>query len=1120
MDAIFQLLACLLALLPGSLTGRIEPAARREVRSWTKANATRRSLRYGRFRHFLIWGTDRPVAFALFMGAIAAGTAYMIACADWILAWRIPAPKLAADFDLAAFTGVPWSVQATLVALVYPLVLSFIALSLQRKAHSTVSLRVYLLDSAVVPAGASSIGLLIALGVEYFVTPYKTDELLASLMAPLLAASGIWLLFNVLLTGFFLSRTLRFIQEEDQKHAFSRVAVDIALHAELVSAVKKHVYLNAPQSAWGLPAFGEEGTRPQVLTFQLRDGRTQVKRTVRGGVVLHDVHLQLLHLVVKSWSRRAARGIQAAPQKKTPTLIFRAQIGAGALGEVVLCTVDQGPSLNRLERFLVRSSFVYGPAASLSLSTRKMLDELVGGVEAATEQHRFGVAHEELKGVFRLHKTLLLAGASHVESIGRNAATIGRSPSSWGNSSFNQEWLEPYREAAKIAVDCLEDDERLFRTLSNTTAGLASQVGSRPEQLLIDAQLVSTNLAYQLSAWWTRKADASLAPGATSFCGVLSAKEHKIYERAIVGFIGGWGQFRVRLDSAESDHDAEAWYCHTGRAIAYAAHIDNTVGLLLQAVFRGDETASVWLLDCFLKWWGNRTSELKCPRHLGDFRLRDASLNLAQMDWTSAQQSMWDGAESITLDFAVAALNLATRRYWESVRLYVILVLIQKAGVGPPAECRELRLASALIQGSPLHGGGSVEAWRLDNLDDALRAALGTLYGINTPLARIDAIAERLEQRGGDLVVPGWIYRWSGSANHLESMKRPLEILLVALAGERRNGVRKSKQLIEHWWRDLDKLQEVNRYCGGLREHLGSQDFDGAEAAVQALQVHLNKSFPIRSGRSTVAEALSSLQRVAKHERLTSLKALEVDPEKIHEMARSVGSSAFDAAKYSPPVCEVVHASSPSTSLRQYEFDDHREHYLRGCDSNHGEGLGAFRGAEVRQISLTLGFEALVQELGLQPVSAPTLDASEDMSSEDKRAFIAAVASQCSALGASGETPVVVAGNSPFGQLLSAYEWGPEEWQCQPPSGVAIVPAHVDDGPHALSRVNGVAAYGMETPDEGCFVVPVRLLRSLAVSGLGPDSALSIEWRELNEEELRFTLTWRASFIEGQQRAM
>jgi hypothetical protein len=138
----------------------------------------------------------------------------------------VAAPVLKQDFDVAAYAGVPWSVQATLVALVYPIVLSFIALMLQRKAHSTVALRVYVLDSAVVPAGASSIGLLVALGVQYFAAPYSTHPLLTKYMAPLLAMNGAWLLINVMLTGFFLSRSIHFIQDEEQRHAFTRVAVE------------------------------------------------------------------------------------------------------------------------------------------------------------------------------------------------------------------------------------------------------------------------------------------------------------------------------------------------------------------------------------------------------------------------------------------------------------------------------------------------------------------------------------------------------------------------------------------------------------------------------------------------------------------------------------------------------------------------------------------------------------------------------------------------------------------------------------------------------------------------------------------------------------------------------
>lgn len=196
----------LLQWLPGWVTGQVEPRARRQVSSWTQNNATLRTFKYGRFRRFLLWSTDHPLAFALFMGSMAVSVAYAIAGQQWGFMPHLTGPDLDPKFDPAAYTGVPWSVQATLVALVYPIVLSFMALMLQRKAHSTVALRAYVLDSCVVPAGASSICLLLVMGAQYFAAPYSTQGFLTEYMALLLLMNGTWFTCNLFLTGFFLTR--------------------------------------------------------------------------------------------------------------------------------------------------------------------------------------------------------------------------------------------------------------------------------------------------------------------------------------------------------------------------------------------------------------------------------------------------------------------------------------------------------------------------------------------------------------------------------------------------------------------------------------------------------------------------------------------------------------------------------------------------------------------------------------------------------------------------------------------------------------------------------------------------------------------------------------------------
>jgi hypothetical protein len=607
------MIAWMLSCLPGWLTGRAGPRARREVSGWTKNNATLRTLRYGRFRRLLLWSADHPVAFALLMGVGAAGIAYAIARHNWGSVPLLRGTDLGEKFDPATYAGVPWTVQATLVALVYPIVLAFIALMLQRRAHSTIALRVYVLDSAVVPAGASSIGLLLAMGAQYFATPYSTPRFLAENMAPLLVMNGTWFAANLFLTGFFLSRTIRFIQEQEQRHAFTRVAVDVVLRSELKAAVKQHICVNAPFTDWGYPADPTDSDRqPRVQMFGLGGGEPVTQRGLKGSLVLHDVHLHLLKWVVRSWFKRARLQKQAG-NLSTSVICFPPRVGQVATGQIVLCSVENGPSLTAFEQAIVRAAFWYRPfrKGALSLSTKRLLEEVAGEVETAAEQRRFSAAEEGLRDLVRLHKTLLLASAANSEGATENAATIGTSPYAWGESSLDIEWLKPYREIARIAVGHLDEDSRLFRYLAIVPASVAAELPPKPEKLVIDVMLVGMNLAYELGGWWTRKADASLAPGATSFTGTLPAPFTKAYQQALIAFVGSWGHLQIRVPKSRTVPPTEAWTVLTARALIYAKHIENSAEMFLRAVSRGDEVASSWLLDSLMKWWGNRQHELR-----------------------------------------------------------------------------------------------------------------------------------------------------------------------------------------------------------------------------------------------------------------------------------------------------------------------------------------------------------------------------------------------------------------------------------------------------------------------------------------------------------------------------
>lgn len=1103
-----------LALIPSWVTGRIGPRARREVRSWIRGNAVLRTHRYGLFRRFLMWGSDNPMPFAVLVGLLAVGSAYLLAFQTWTT-WSLPAPALKKDFDIAAYAGVPWSVQATLVALVYPIVLSFIALMLQRKAHSTVSLRVYLLDSAVVPAGASSVGLLLAMGAQYFATPYSSPRFLAQFMAPLLVMNSAWLLLNLLLTGFFLSRTVRFIQEEEQQNAVTRMAVDVALHAELVAAVKQHIFVNAPQSDWGFPGRRfDDGPEPQVSTLSVRQGRPAVKRDIKGRSVLHDVHLRLLHLVVALWKRRAAK-FNAGRNGKTPTLTFPPMMGGEASGEIVLCSIEDGPALRWYERGLVRLAFVYKPfrSGALSLTTRKMLEEIGREVESAAEQQRFGAAVERLHAMMRLHGELLRACAVDAEGLEGNAATIGISPYAWGARSFDNEWLNPYLDMGRIALNQLEEDPRLFRTLASIPASIGSELPPRPEQLLINAQLAGMNLANQLAGWWMRKADASLAPGATSFSGTLPAPLSKVYEKAVVEFIGSWNNLSIRVPKELSGGDSATWQTLTGRALVYASHIENSVELFLEAVSRGDETGAVWLLENFLKWWGGRQHELDCADIQGDFRVRHATLTLAQKDWEVAKTFLWDGTEPVTIEFASKALSFGILRHWESMRLYVVLLLIKQAGETPAADSRELRLAATLISARPQKDGGSVDARPLDNIDDVLTRLLGTLFGVETAKRWLNGFADRLSWKSTEPEVSGWIYSWSGSPPNMSSLKRALAVLLLAVASENRTGINRSKRLVERWWKDLDNLEKVERYLAELRKEVLSGAFTSRQTPVMILQSLRGKAPRRRAGCRATAEALKKLQAVAAHERGTTLRALPVDVEKVRGLGLKIAAHAFNAtAGLPPPVERIDFSRNAATLAMSTSITCERKWYLEGFDAGSDDDLAERIGDLVQQTLLQLSFGKLVADFGLKPVNGSELRELHDATSDQMRAYLSAVATQCSSLEALGVTPVILVGRTAARTLLNPWKWGTQDWRCLPPEGV-IVSTGEPRHPRTFSVINGIPVFRFDTPEGDCYVLNRDILKSLAVEGTSASNAITIDWEAVSEEQLKLTLKWRAGFL-------
>ncbi|MYN40323.1 hypothetical protein GTP55_13150 [Duganella sp. FT109W] len=1021
----------------------------------------------------------------------------------------LPVPALRPDFDISAFASVPWSVQATIVALVYPIVVSFIAILLQRKAHSTVALRAYLLDSGVVPSGASSIALLIAMGIQYLASPYATSAVLAQCFVPLIIANGAWLTINVLLTAFFLGRTMHFIQEEEQRRAYTRIAVDLVLRSELVLAVKQHLFVNAAQDEWRLSEYtGGRSPAPEVHMHGLLDGQSQVCRRNKTDVVLLDVHLHLLRVVAVSWSRRAANGAWA-DERRPSVLSFPPRIGYPASGNAALCKVDNGPSLTWFERWLVGAAFIYGPARrdTMSLSTTRMLAEIGSEVEVAVEQQRFGAAEESLKELMKLHTTLLLASVTPPEATVDNAAAINASPYGWGANSFSNAWLEPYIEIGRIAIACLEEDARLYRTLVTIPAKIALRIPPRPATLITEAQLVCLRLASQLGAWWLRKAADSAIQGGPPFGGTLVAPLNKIHEGAVVSLIGSWGHVYIPIDQPTGASDAEKWKVLAARADVYAKHIENSAYIFMQAVARGDIVGATWLLDGFLKWWGNRRAELPHDRLERDFRTRHVTITLSGKSWEAAKQSLWDGEAEVTSEFAGQALSLAIRRYWESTRLYLVLLLIRNASDHPSPDNLPLLCAGKLIRAERQQAGGEIQALSMDSIDAVLTAALALLHGVDSPVHRLDQFAERLSRDRNEITVSGWTYISFGNGADFESMQAPLAILLSALTADR-NPLINSKRLIQNWWLSIERLQAVERYCATLHALVATDAFPADSAAAIA---HLRRSpaaeLDLPGTLAAVADAARTLERLAIKERGLTVRALSIDRTKVAGLLSAVTIEVFERVPVPSAIRQIRFDRTLATGGAGTSYRVRRERYLEMIASDYLDSAEAI-GERVSTALLAQAFRDLVHTQALTAVNNPGWRDNYDPSTEDKQQLAEQVAGVCAELRARSTQPIILVGRSPLSDVLRHEHWGAGFWQCPVPPGVAIQPGVGD----VLAHINGTPVCQFDTPDGDCYVLPATCLEVLRVQGDTADDALSVSWTPDGDHDLIFSFRWKAAF--------
>jgi hypothetical protein len=997
--------------------------------------------------------------------------------------------------DLPTYFGTAWSVQATVVAVVYPLVISFVTFLLQRRATAKVALTAYLLETGVKPSGASSFALLLLMTLQYLALPWMSIRQVQVLMV----ADVTWLAMNLFLTGWFLARTAQYLQDERRVGTLQWLTQCVTLPREVRAYAMGLLLQNAQERGWvpGGDSSGESD-KPKVHLFPMGEGRAVLQRKFSKPKELRDVHFKPLGWAIGRWTHA-----QKAAHGKHPLLELPCTPG-DAREKHILCRVRDADRPSRFANAAIVVSYCFAEptARAMPFTSVEVMDELGREAAAQVELRREPSFRQALDDLVDVHVGLLRAARFRGSDGELDNMGLLPDPYGWGSRRMVQAWMEPYRAIAEAAVAALQDDGRFFQRTAALSGRLMYRAGEQPADVLVELMLSSTLSMYHLGLWWSHRAATELAPEA-HVPRLLSPPLRNVYRDAVQGWVGSWESIDVRINKDEVLHDAALWSAHANRVKFYAAHIDETAHLLLAAVARGDAEAARRLEDSLVKWWDGRQYDFGADRGAHQPGWSLLTLSSADLTWDEARTRIPDLPEGAQAhEAATRLLAIVLKRYWSDVCMVVILVLLDHAASLESAESSLcLEIVGALMGGRGYDKGGTVDVDRHRGAGAGVGRIARALFADRTYSQRLDKIVERYRSDTREPMTPGRMYSFHG-ADDVDTLTRGQAIYFTALVVGRHEDLRAFTRFVEEWHEDLRRLDRISRHFESLANELRRDELKRNSTIIAKLREVLDRRDPVNDALDRAAALCEEAAKATKEAHAKTVADVPLDPERLVELTKRVHARVFSAEERSEFPIGVTtdfvatdealeKASQGFTGVSKLPFTKPQ---LESLDDHLVEWFSQY----TARYAFAVALAGIQRKRGVEPVR-----------DDSAQAFYADLEARMSAVIASGSTPVVLVAAGRRADYLSPYRL-PEDGDM--PAGFVIRPPdHPARGLHAT--VNGVEVYSIPISSSRYLVLPREWLSTLRYQRRQGNIGLSLASKKEAMGKLDITFEFGCEFV-------
>lgn len=861
-------------LLAGSRKPALAAIVRAIVLDHFRRNKILRAHRYPLIKRFLFWSAKHPAAS---MAAVTAIYSVSIVTAALLERAGLLPPSEGQPATPMDLNGYVLGAQATLVGLVFPLVIAFVGLLNQGRASFASRLTIYIEDSNAIFVGVSSLLLCVTISCQLLLNTH-----LAGATGAIISGINVfWLAMNIAALGHFVLRTIAFLHPARSSLIVKEYVANVAWRSELMDLVTDNRWRGAEH--YGYLPKGDDSdwqgkTRASVWYSAMWTGGDQlVSRHLKRSMRLTDVRFGVVRSVLNTWLAKA----RSTDGEKRHDFVLPLRPGAQYSGDVVLAraTLPVGP----LSRWALGAAFKFKGARSDPAEIRevaRVLREMIADLIALIDNRHEDEFSSQIGSVWDFHAFLLEIGQIADQDFNYAQLAVG-----FGSQS--EEWVRQYSDMLQRAVEQLSREASFFGRCCYIGSAIFQRCRDRVSPDALKALLSPPNWLFYRMMDWAEAEHIAESPTGVVARPFRLKRNAQAHERAWRDYVGGWEDFLRAIAERPKTKD-QSWDDLRRGSDNLFRHLYLTAEMVGRAAWAGDELATSWTADLLLHWralatrdWDMHGSELY------GLRSEEATQDLLALSWNDI-----DGAQFQAGRGEVSPANLYVSIIHNSARDNVIaMACICIHWANDVALRPTTARAARMLLNREYHDLGDTGV-----TSESAPSAAGILVSLiriagarGKHHASISGLAEALGEFRRAAFVSGRMYSGHGGLGFRLHTAHALAIMARATDAQ---GVDERLRRLVTSAPD-EALRERENYLTELLnafEHISAERHQDLVAALTGDDDA--ESFAVRQvrARDLVAAVLAELQG----RREAAIVDAQVDPERLHAVAVAASSGASD----------------------------------------------------------------------------------------------------------------------------------------------------------------------------------------------------------------------------------